>query len=174
MAYYIVLDDNEAGVPPRPFIRNGLPGTVPIFNNARKKQRVSLSRSWMRFVEKINKMSGGYDYQFMKKGGLKNAVGWHNVGKPNIVEQLTCSGNIVDVTRIDGQRAYIRCFYNTDKPPAPYICVPGKLDPLVQLLTTQYKNKLDITTNGHYPQILIIATSRKQELWIDKRNLRRL
>lgn len=163
---------------PRPYIRQGLPSTVPIFHkNKGYKGRVALTPRWMRYAKLINSTPNmeGYDFQFTKQGLFQKAVGWHNVGKGNIVEQVTFSGNIVDIYRIDGNRAYVRCFYNTDAPPKEIIrCEPNRLNYIVQLLTTQFWNKLDITTNGHCPQTFIIATSRKQELWIDIRNLERI
>jgi hypothetical protein len=183
---YYLIDDLECerlygDKSPRPFVRQGLPSTIPIFRNTksrtRNKGRVALSSKWMRYAKLINSTPTmeGYNFQFTKKGLFQHAVGWHNVGKGNIVEQLTFSGNIVDVYRIENEKAFIRCFYNNETPPKELIrCEPGHLNPLVHLLTTQYWNKLDITTDGHCPQTFIIATSRKQELWIDVKNIRRL
>jgi hypothetical protein len=176
---YRILDDIECekrygDKTPRPFIRQGLPSTVPIFTKNRNKGRVALSSKWMRYAKLINSTPNmeGYNFQLTKKGLFQHAVGWHNVGKGNIVEQLTFSGNIVDVYRIENEKAFVRCFYNNETPPKELIrCEPDHLHPIVQLLTTQFWNKLDITTDGHCPQTFIIATSRKQELWIDIRNL---
>jgi hypothetical protein len=182
MAYYIVIDDVEykrlyGSNTPRPVDRNGVPATVAVFNGNWNKQRVSLSPRWFKYAKKINSTPDlkGYNYQFTKSGIFAPAIGWHNVGKGNIIEQLAFAGNIVSVKRIEGNRAYVHCFYNTDKPPVEIIrSTPGNLHPLVHLLSTQFYNKLDITTNGRCPQTFLIATSRKQELWIDIRNLRKV
>lgn len=175
MTLYKIKDDLEAGWKPngpRPFLRVGLPSTVRINGGA---EFVNLSPEWMNYVAAINDPAGRR-YQFDDPAtclNFKEAVGWHNQGKNNRVEQLTFSGNIVDVVAIEGNKAYIRCFYNTDTPPAiRYKPTSSCLDPLVQLLTVQYSNKLDMTTNGKYPRTLIIANDRSERLWIDTANLK--
>jgi hypothetical protein len=91
---------------------------------------------------------------------------------------LTFSGNIVDVLEIVDNRAYIRCYYNDQKPPAviwPAVIWPKPdcLDTRVQLLTTQYKTWLDMTTDRRYPRTVIIANPGER-LWIDVANLRKV
>lgn len=172
MAYYIIKDDYEAGVPTRPYMRNGLPSTVRIYGG---KGYVMLSPAWMAYISKINDTLGKKyqfkDYPLCKK--LKNAVGWHNTGKGNRVEQLTFSGNIVDVRSIEGKKAYIRFFYNNQKPPEKVIkTMPDELNPYIHLFSVQYKNKLDMTTGGKYPRIFLIANSEKEKLWIYLDNLK--
>jgi GH25 family lysozyme M1 (1,4-beta-N-acetylmuramidase) len=150
-------------------IRDGYPATERIYGG---KGGVRLSDAWMQFVRDIN-VGEGYKYHYTNtdRTEFKDSVGWHNKGYLNLVEQLTFSGNIVDVTSIENGRAYIRTFYNDQKPPAPIWPDKEHLDPLVQLFTTQFKTKLDMTTNGKYPRTLIIA-NHGERLWIDIENLR--
>jgi len=159
---------------PRPEDRDNIPSTIPIFVGNNPKDNLTLSEDWVNYVKRINSFPNleGYYFQFTKEGFFQDAVGWHNVGGGYVVEQVTFSGNIVEVYRIEGNRAFIRCCYNNEAPPTQLVrCMPDKLHPLIQLLTTQHWNKLDITTDGHYPQTLIMAKDRSQELWIDARNM---
>jgi hypothetical protein len=136
-----------------------------------------LTPEWMAFVRTINSQAGRkfqFVDWFLGCKILKHSVGWHNTGKGNRVEQLTFSGNIVDVIAIEGNKAYIRCYYNDELPPAPIWPEKDSLDTRVQLFTTQFRNKLDITTNGRYPRTVIIANSRKERLWIDIANLKKV
>lgn len=172
MAFYIIKDDNEAGVPLRPYIRAGLPSTVRIYGG---KGYVMLSPEWMAYVRKINDKAGKR-YQFSDYPlcrNLKKAVGWHNTGKGNRVEQLTFSGNIVDVRHIEGKKAYIRTFYHNQKPPAKiHLTMPSELHPYIHLLTVQYTHKLDMTTDGKYPRIFVISNNEKEKLWMYLDNLK--
>lgn len=177
--YYRVIDDREAGN--RHYnmdgvemsIRDGYPATESIFGG---KGSVKLSDAWLDLVCLINGPVG-CKYLFVDYKNyphcriFKPNVGWHNKGFDNLVEQLTFSGNIVEVTSVEGNRAYIRTFFNDQKPPAPIWPDKDHLDPLVQLFTTQYRNKLDMTTDGRYPRTLIIANPGER-LWIDIENLR--
>ena len=166
MAYYIIKDDYEAGIPTRPYMRSGLPSTVRVYGG---KGYVMLSADWMSYLRKINDtLARKYmfkDYPLCKS--LKKAVGWHNTGKGNRVEQLTFSGNIVDVRSIEGKKAYIRFFDNNQKPPSKVIKpMPDDLNPFVHLFSVQYKKKLDMTTDQKYPRIFLIGNNEKEKLWI--------
>jgi hypothetical protein len=86
---------------------------------------------------------------------------------------LTFSGNIVDVLSIEDNRAYIRCYYNDEKPPAVIWPKEDCLDTRVHLLTTQYKTWLDMTTGDRYPRTVIIANPGER-LWIDVANLKKV
>jgi hypothetical protein len=177
--YYRVIDDREAGN--RHYnmdgvemsIRDGYPATESIFGG---KGGVKLSDAWLDLVCLINGPVG-CKYLFVDYKNyphcriFKPNVGWHNKGYDNLVEQLTFSGNIVDVYEVIDNRAYIRCFYNDQMPPAPIWPDKDHLDPLVQLFTTQYHNKLDMTIDGKYPRTLIIANPGER-LWIPIKNLR--
>jgi hypothetical protein len=178
MTTYKVIDDLEAGVPRHDvvranYIRVGLPSTVVIWGGS---GHVMLSNAWMAYVRKINSVAGR-KYQFVDWflgcKIFKNAVGWHNSGKRNRIEQLTFSGNIVDVTHVDGNKAYVRYFRNDLKPPDPIFPISDSLDTRVQLFTTQYKTWLDMTTNGRFPRTIIIANPGER-LWIDIANLRKV
>jgi hypothetical protein len=177
MTLYRIIDDIEAGT--RRFdldgdivsIRDGYPSTVRIHGGS---GGVRLSDAWMQFVRDIN-VGEGYKYHYTNtdRTEFKDSVGWHNKGYPNLIEQLTFAGNIVDVTSIENGRAYIRTFYNDQKPPAPIWPDKDHLDPLVQLFTTQFKTKLDMTTNGKYPRTVIIANSGER-LWMDIADLKQV
>ena len=156
-----IKDDLEAGSLSRPFLRNGLPSTVRIRGG---KGFVRLTTSWLNYVAKLNTASA-YNYIF------KEASGWHNQGDLVRVEQLTFSGNVVKVNRISNGRAYIDAFTVTDTPPAstPTLSITN-LSPLVQFFTTQYDTYLDISTDGRWPKILVIANP-DEELWMDVNDL---
>jgi GH25 family lysozyme M1 (1,4-beta-N-acetylmuramidase) len=177
--YYLVLDDIAVGAPKeyRDDFREGLPSTVPIFTGNGVKGALRLPKAWMDYVVKINGITG-CKYQFMNSTNntvFRPAVGWHNQGASNLVEQVTFSGNIVDVYEIVGNRAYIRCYYANQKPPTEIITpMPNNLHPLVQLFSTQYYNRLDMTVDGKYPRALIIARDESEKLWIDLRNLKKV
>jgi hypothetical protein len=179
MTIYRILDDIEAGASRDRkrdrfralFLRKGLPSTVCIHGG---KEFVMLSPEWMQYVRDINVGDGArYHFTNAKRTDFKHAVGWHNTGKGNRVEQLTFSGNIVDVWLIDGNKAFIKCFYNEQKPLTPIWPDKDHLDTRVQLFTTQFRNKLDMTTDGRYPRTVILA-NKGELLWIDVANLRKV
>jgi len=152
----------------------GLPSMVRIWGG---KGMVKLSASWMAYVSKINP-SRAQNYMFAEPGVFKKSVGWSNAGG-QVVEQLTFSGNVVNVWDIDTapdgtERAYIESFYNDDKPPASVILpFENSLNPLIQLFSTQYTKHLDMSTDGRYPRTLIIANP-EESLWMNLRDLTRL
>lgn len=170
LGLYKIKDDIQANIPPkgtRPFIRNGLPSTVRLRGGM---GFVMLSSLWMKYLVKINDTSSSLKYQFTDFKNpitLKNAVGWHNTGAGNRVEQLTFSGNIVEVISIEGEQAYIKTYFNNDTPPVK-IVIPfeSTLDTLVHLFTTQYTNRLDTSTDGRYPRVFPIANPG-EKLWIN-------
>ncbi len=156
-----VKDDLEAGSLSRPFLRNGLPSTVRIRGG---KGFVRLTTSWLNYVAKLNTVSA-YSYIF------KDASGWHNQGDMVRVEQLTFSGNIVKVNRVSNGRAYIDAFFLSDTPPAsaPTLSI-ANLSPVIQFFTTQYNTYLDMSTDGRWPKILVIANPG-EELWMNVNDL---
>lgn len=171
MAIYRIKHDGEVNDRPQPYeegkysgVRYGLPSTVRVQGG---KSFVILSDAWMRYVWNIN-TEAGRRYMWVKDSQtiLDDSIGWHNQGKPNRVEQITCSLNQVNVTSIEGNKAYVECCYNNEAPPV------GMDYPWVQLITTQFgKEKCDISTNGRYPRILLIANDRNERLWIDIKEL---
>lgn len=178
---YRVKDDIEAGIVPngvRPYLRNGVPCTVLINGG---KGTVRLSPEWMAYVYAINKPK--VNYQFENSKTFKKSVGWHNQGDPNVIEQITFGGNIVEaIGRTENGQLILRCVYNNivpsaykTLPPAGQVLPQGVLHPLAQLLTTQYPlpNGLDISTNSRFPRTLIIANPG-EVLTIDERDLVRL
>lgn len=177
--YRSIIDDIEAGN--RHYnmdgvlmdIRDGYPAAERIYGG---KGSVRLSDAWLDFVNLINGPIG-CKYQFVDFDKyphcriFKDCVGWHNKGFDNLVEQVTFSGNIVEVTSIEGNRAYIKSYFNDQAPPASIWPDKDHLDTRVQLFTTQFKTKLDMTTNGRNPRTLIIA-NLGERLWIDIADLR--
>jgi GH25 family lysozyme M1 (1,4-beta-N-acetylmuramidase) len=177
-AMYRIKDDLEAGVPQRPYIRDQLPSTVRIRGGATS---LLLTPAWMEYVYKIQNKP---NYQFISPTHLGDNVGWHNNGEPNKVEQLTFSGNIVEVLRIEGRKAFITVQHLEDGPPVTITKpTPTKLNSTIHLFTTQYDHirdtskpynqGLDITTNGKFPRIVLLANPG-EELWIDIGDLVRL
>jgi hypothetical protein len=137
------------------------------------KSTVLLSPAWMEYIAAINP-GLAFNFQFAAPGILKDGVGWHNMGEPNRVEQLTFSGNIVEVLRIVGNQAYVKTYFNNAAPPPVILPMPTTLHPMVQLFTVQYPTYLDMTTSGpkgaRYPRTVLIANPG-EELWIDISNL---
>lgn len=174
---YRIKDDREAGVPQRDHIRNSTWSTVRLHGNT---STLRLSPAWMKYVYDIQP-NPNYQFEGDKVHlKFKPDVGWHNhnnADKSNtdVVEKLTCSGNIVDVTRIEGRKAYIRCAYNNEAPPDTLVIPrPDKLHPVIHLGSIQYLNRLDMTCDEKYPLILVIAEDRSEELWIDIGDIVRL
>ena len=171
---YKIKDDLAAGIEPvgtRPFIRNGLPSTVRLRGGS---GFVLLSPEWMNYVAEINNTESSKRYQFVDwrtANVLKRAVGWHNTGLGNRVEELTFSGNIVEVERIEGEKAFVKTFFNNEEPPINVLLpMPNNLDAKVHMFTTQYPTYLDMTCDNRYPRVFLIANPG-EKLWMDIRDL---
>lgn len=161
-----IKDDLEAGVEPigtRPFVRNGLPSTVRLFGG---KSFVMLTPEWMTRIATINP-GRAYNYFFSAPDVLAKYIGWHNQGDGNRVEQLTFSGNLVEVRKVVGDRAYVKTFCVEDAPPTGAIL---DNDTRYHLFTTQFDNSLDMSTDGRWPLIVLIA-NKGEELWMNIRDL---
>jgi len=162
---YRIKDDIEAGIIPngtRAYLRVGLPSTVRLQGGT---GTINLPKAWMDYVKKINVTTKNYNYL------VKPDSGWHNQGEENHFEELTFSGNVLDVLRIEGNRAYIRTYFTNETPPTEAIQPREKsLHPLVQMFSIQYRDRLDMSTDGRYCLTLIIANPGEQ-LWIDTREI---
>jgi GH25 family lysozyme M1 (1,4-beta-N-acetylmuramidase) len=168
---YRIKSDPEAGVEPvgtRPYIRNGLPCTVRMQGVA---SSVSLTPAFIALAYAIN-TGKARNYMFSAPDTLKPAVGWHNQGGANRVETVVFGGNVVEVLRVEGTRAYIRTLVNGDTPPAPAFPMDGK-NPVFENFSIQYTNRLDISTDGRYARVFPICNPGEQP-WIDIRDLIRL
>ncbi len=162
-----VKDDIEIlaeGGKTRPYLRVGLPGTVRAHGG---KGAVNLSSNWVTYVDLLQGwLAQVINYIF------KIASGWHNQGAANNVQELTFSGNVVKVLGVQNGQAYIETFFNNNAPPTS--AVPITLPTLgqypVQLFTTQYRDHLDMSNNGLWPKILLIANAGEQ-LWMDMNDL---
>lgn len=168
---YRILDDLEIRALGRPivdraeFIRDGLPSTVRMRGGS---GGVLLSPAWMDYVYHIQ---GVAKYQFIDPVTLKPAVGWHNTGNANRVEQVVFSGNVVRVLEIVDNRAYIQTVSNADNPPGVLVKpTEANLHPLIHLLSTQYTSWLDMSTDGRYPRVMPMSNPGER-LWIDTANL---
>lgn len=198
---YVLLNDVEAGIEafggPRPYIRDGHvgPPTVKLEGETAGTYRIP-----DRWVEYINFLNPGQDAQnYLWKEGS----GWQNGITNYVVRTITFAGNVVEVTRIEGNRAYIKTVSTLDAPPIlrdktgkPILDANGKEQflripctetnkhPLVQMFTIQYiltggkydpnsTVRLDYTTDGRNVLIILFAPEGK-EMWIDVRNMKRL
>jgi len=169
---YRIKDDIEAGVQPegtRPYFRGekGLPCTVRFrgVNSANK-----LTQPWIDYVSRCN----GGDKKRMNYI-FKEASGWQNSAEQYKVETVTFGGNIVKGTAptTDG-KVYVKCFHMDDPPPAVAIVTrENKLDPLVHMFSIQYKNRLDMSTDGRYCLILMIC-EKGGKPYMDSRDLVRV
>jgi hypothetical protein len=165
LGLYRIKDDLEAGVPPRPYIRNGLPSTVPIFGGA---STLKVPDRWVLYLRKImtNKVVDGYLF--------RRASGWQNGDEFGVVRELTFSGNVVEVLSIEGSRAYIKTL-TTDSPVFTEIIEPTEKNPhpLVQMFSIQYNNHLDTTTDGRFAYTLLMVRPNERP-YIELANLAKI
>lgn len=141
----------------------GLPETVRI-NGGRGT--VELPEEWVEFLDKINTPAA---QQYLRQ--LQS--GWLNSGPFPKMEQLTFGGNFVYVTRVKGNRAYIKTFNIANAPPQrdPYTEEP---DPLIQFFSVVYTDgSWQMETPAGVAYTFIIANPDDDPLWIDIKNLTR-
>ena len=121
------------------------------------------------------KLQGSFPgYQFSSPTTFKQGVGWHNQGDPDKVEQVTFSGNIVEVYLVQDGKYFIKTVSIDENPPAKLVMpTPDNLHPLIHLLTTQYSDHLDMTTNDRFPRIILFSNPGER-LWMDPRDLERV
>lgn len=126
------------------------------------KSSLDLSFQWQRFLENINTVKA---YKFLQV----SESGWHNGGKWPRVEQLTFGGNFVEVIKIDGDKCYIKHYFNDQLPPIPI----GDFydDTLIQLFSVTRKNNQVESPPCGLCRTLIISRISSEQLWIDKSNL---
>lgn len=172
---YKIKDDLQAGIVPkgtRPYLRTNYPSTVRIRGG---KGTLSLPDRWLNYIYSINS-ERAIRYIF------KDASGWHNKGPMNTVEQLTFSGNVVNVLGMGKEKfkgveysaAYIDTYNLGETPPTDlFRPMPHNLHPKVHLFSTQYADGLDMSTDSRFPRILLLANPG-EKLWIDARELVRL
>lgn len=169
-ALYRIKDDLQAGIIPsgtRPYIRKGTACTVRMQGvNA----AVTVPQTWVDWLKSVN-TARGYSYLFNRDSG------WHNgpaspLDQPLKVETVLMGGNVIEVMRVDGNRAFFRCVHPSDTPPAKIIPSPLS-NPLIHNFTIQYSTHLDYDINGRIPLILPMAPDG-QEPWIDIRELIKL
>jgi hypothetical protein len=134
----------------------GLPETVRINGG---KGTVALSPDWVKFLDKINTPDA---QRYLRK--LQS--GWLNYGPFPKMEQLTFGGNLVEVTKIVGNKAYIKTFNNAAAPPAT---AP---DTLIQTFSIVYSDgSWEMSTPVGVAYTFIIANPNDGPLWIDINNL---
>ena len=171
-------------------IRSGWPATVryhseiTVIENGITKKRagrsnIKLTPDWLAFARAINP-DLAYKYQFDDEGNLRLHVGWCNT-QTNVVEYVTFGGNHVEVTRIEGNKAYLRCYHINEPPPvAPAVLpLPKSLHTQIQMFTVQYATYLDMEVAApndkgpRYPRTFIIAAPG-EEVWMDVNDLVRV
>ena len=152
---------------------HGLPETVRINGGLGE---VVLSPAWVEFMDKINTQAA---QRYLRR----EQTGWLNYGPFPKMEQLTFGGNYVYVTRVKGNKAYIRYWSNTTTPPNLDVeffqtptPVPGPLDlnTLIQTFSVVYTDGTwEMTTGIGNVHTFIIANPSDGPLWIDIANLTR-
>lgn len=158
-----IKDDIEAGRD----VRHGLPSTVRLQGG---KGSCLLPSRWMAYCYKIQ---GNPNYQFSNPYTLSDSVGWHNEGAPNKVEQVVFSGNIVEVLRVVGNKAYIKTVPITDAPPSVLVKpFPSKPHALIENFSIQYHDHFDLTTDGKYARTIVFCDPG-ESLWIDTKELKK-
>jgi hypothetical protein len=121
----------------------------------------------------VYRIQGNPNYQFTDPTTFSDSVGWHNGGGSNKVEQVVFSGNIVEVVRVDGNKAYIKTVCITDAPPASLVKpTPEKPHTLIENFSIQYRNWCDMATDGKFARTIVFSNPG-ESLWIDTRELRK-
>ncbi len=152
---------------------HGLPETVRINGG---QGEVVLSPAWVEFMDKINTLAA---QRYLRR----QQTGWLNYGPFPKMEQLTFGGNYVYVTRVKGNKAFIRYWNNASTPPNldTYFFqtptpVPGPLgiNTLIQNFSVVYTDGTwQMTTPIGDVYTFIIANPSDGPLWIDIANLTR-
>jgi hypothetical protein len=136
----------------------GLPETVRI-NGGRGT--VELSPAWVKFLDSINTPDA---QRFLRK----QQNGWLNYGPFPKMEQLTFGGNFVEVTRIKGNKAFIKSYNNADIPPAIDPDTNPIPNTLIQTFSVVYTDgSWEMSTPVGLVYTFIIANPEDGELWID-------
>jgi hypothetical protein len=144
-------------------ILRGLPETVRIHGG---KGTVELSPAWVEFLDKINTADA-------RRYLRREQTGWLNFGPFPKMEQLTFGGNLVDVTRVKGHRAFIKTYNNAAIPPRE---VPDNLEihTRIQAFSVVYTDgSWEMETPVGPIYIFIIANQTDDPLWIDIDDLTR-
>lgn len=119
---------------------------------------VELSPAWVGFLKSINTVRA-VDYV------SRYDFGWRNRGDWPKVEQLSFCGNIVEIERIEGNKAYLKnYYYNDEQPPT---LTPGFYDAskIHYFSVVDRYGKVTATPVGQV-RVFIIANDRSEKLWI--------
>lgn len=171
---YKILDDLHAPANLRPGIRNATACTVRMKGVS---SSVRVPQKWVDYLRLINS-DKGFSYLFNQDSG------WHNgaaatVGEPFDVETILMAGNIIEVTRIEGEKAYFNCVHPGDSVPGSVVKpLPNSLHRFIHLFSIQYPTYLDMEVADkygvpRYPRILPMVPDG-QTPWVEIGNLERL
>lgn len=162
---YRVKHDNEYPLEQRPPRAKGwkpgkklrgLPETRRLMGG---RGSVQLSKFWDKFVESINTVNG---YRYVRK----DASGWCNHTWPK-VECLTFGGNHVEVTRVVGNKAYVKTWLNNQMPPSGMAS-----DTLIQKFSVVYNDgTYEMATPVGIVLTILIANAGDPPLWMDINDL---
>lgn len=159
-----IKNDLESGRVP---VRDGLPATVRLQGG---KGSCLLPARWMNYVYRIQ---GNPNYQFTDPTTFSDSVGWHNGGGANKVEQVVFSGNIVEVLRVNGNKAYIKTVPITDAPPSVLVRpMPDHPHALIENFSIQYTDHCDMYTDGKLARTIVFSNPG-ETLWIDTKELKK-
>jgi hypothetical protein len=146
-------------------VRVGLPSTVRMSGGNGNYQ---LPQVWVDYLYTIMSKQVVEGYLF------RPASGWQNGSHFAHVEELTFSGNIVNVLNIDGNKAYVETIPTTAIPPSVPVKPPvSKPHKFIHRFSIQYSNHLDMTTDGRNAYIILFSLPG-EHLWIDVNNLVRV
>ncbi len=129
------------------------------------KGNIQYPPEWMRFViEILNENDKTREkYLFRKDGGIQNS----NI--KGRMEQLTCEGNIIEITRVSGSKAFIKTFQSDELPPE----TRSLSDPRIQKITVV--NRLNQLTRSTNKDVYFPLMARPgEELWIDIKYLKEI
>jgi hypothetical protein len=127
------------------------------------KSSVILSPAWVTFHDNINTLAA-------QRFNRKNGSGWFNLGEWPTIQQLTFGGNVVEVTEIEGDKAYVKTYYNDDPPPD--ISAAGFYDParIHYFSVIREDGSVEGAPVGNV-RTFIIARDHTEKLWIPLSNL---
>jgi hypothetical protein len=164
--YYRILHDTERAdmnFKPRKGPNTNPESTPETVRTAGGKGTTILSPAWVAFHDAINTVAA-------QRFNRKNGSGWFNLGEWPNVQQLTFGGNVVEVTSIEGDRAYIKTYYNDDPPPD--LSTVGFYDParIHYFSVCRDDGTVEGAPVGNV-RTFIIARDRSERLYIPLANL---
>lgn len=133
----------------------GYPQTFPVFGG---NGIVNLTNEWVRFFDSIN-TAKVYDY-------IRTFdMGWYNKGVWPQVRQLSWGGNVVEVSHIEGNRAYLKNYYYNNEAP-PDVSKPFYDSTIIHYFSVVYPDGSVGSPPVGPLRTFIIANNRDEKLYV--------